>query len=60
MADVPEVAPCRDELPLAVPAEVDAELPDETVEPVDVNALLVPVDPLLFPNTAMPVSSRRL
>jgi hypothetical protein len=49
-----------DELPLAVPAAVDAELPDETVEPVDVNALLVPVDPLLFPNTAMPVSSRRL
>jgi hypothetical protein len=59
VADVPELAPCMAELVLAVPTGVAEELPEETVVPVDVNPLLVLVDPP-FPNTATPVSSRRL
>jgi hypothetical protein len=59
VADVPELAPCMAELVLAVPTGVAEELPEETVVPVDVNPLLVLVDPAC-PNTATPVSSRRL
>lgn len=59
MVDVPELVPCNAEPLLAVPTDVAAVLPEETVVPVDVNPLLALVDPP-FPNTATPVSSRRL
>jgi hypothetical protein len=59
VVDIPELAPCVAEPLLAVPTGVAEELPEETVVPVDVNPLLVLVDPP-FPNTATPVSSRRL
>jgi len=59
VVDVPELVPCNAEPLLAVPTDVAAVLPEETVVPVDVNPLLALVDPP-FPNTATPVSSRRL
>lgn len=60
VADIAELAPWSDELLLAVPTEAEPELLEDTVEAAGIEPVVAAVDPPLFPNTAMPVSSRRL